>query len=55
METFFRLSSPEYILAKGYSVTLKNGKAVKSADVLAIGDRIETRLYQGQIHSLVTD
>ncbi|MDR1737364.1 MAG: exodeoxyribonuclease VII large subunit [Candidatus Symbiothrix sp.] len=55
METFFRLSSPEYILAKGYSVTLKNGKAVKSADVLTIGDRIETRLYQGQIHSLVTD
>ncbi|MDR1437182.1 MAG: exodeoxyribonuclease VII large subunit, partial [Candidatus Symbiothrix sp.] len=31
-ETFFHLSSPEYILAKGYSITLKDGKALKTTE-----------------------
>jgi len=52
-ESFFRLSSPDYILAKGYSITLKNGKAVKSAKELSPGDRIETVLAEGKIESVV--
>jgi exodeoxyribonuclease VII large subunit len=54
-ESFFRLSSPDYILAKGYSITFKNGKAVKSAKELLHGDSIETVLAEGKIKSLVTN
>jgi len=54
-ETFFRFSSPEYILAKGYSITLKNGKAVKSAKELSQGDVVETALAEGKIESVVTN
>ena len=52
-ESFLRLSSPEYILAKGYSITLKNGKAVKSAKELLQGDSIETVLAEGKVKSVV--
>jgi exodeoxyribonuclease VII large subunit len=52
-ESFFQLSSPEYILAKGYSITLKNGKAVKDAEILNDRDEIRTVLAQGEIISVV--
>jgi exodeoxyribonuclease VII large subunit len=51
--SFFKLSSPQYILSKGYSITLKNGKAVKSAQSLREGDSIETILMEGKISSTV--
>lgn len=54
-ESFFRLSSPAYILAKGYSITLKDGKAVKTAEELRKGDRILTILSDGEAQSIVTD
>ena len=53
-ESFFRLSSPKYILDKGYSITLKNGKALKSSKELKEGDSIETLLAEGKITSAVT-
>jgi len=53
-ESFFRFSSPDYILAKGYSITMKNGKAVKSEKELFQGDVIETVLAEGKIKSHVT-
>ncbi|GHV30621.1 exodeoxyribonuclease 7 large subunit [Bacteroidia bacterium] len=52
-ESFFRLSSPKYILDKGYSITLKNGKAVKSVKELQEGDAIETILAEGKIAGTV--
>jgi len=52
-EAFIKLSSPEYILNKGYSITLKNGKAVKNATDLKRGDRISTKLSIGEIQSVV--
>lgn len=52
-EAFLKLSSPEYILAKGYSITLKDGKALKSVDQLKEGDEIETLLEKGRIKSIV--
>ncbi|MDR0769198.1 MAG: exodeoxyribonuclease VII large subunit [Dysgonamonadaceae bacterium] len=52
-ESFFRLSSPKYILDKGYSITLKNGKAVKSAKELREGDAIETVLADGRVAGTV--
>lgn len=53
-ESFFRLSSPKYILDKGYSITLKNGKAVKSVKELREGDAFETILADGRIAGAVT-
>jgi len=53
MESFFQYSSPDYILAKGYSITMKNGKAVKSAKELTKGDVIETVLAEGRIESII--
>lgn len=47
--------SPEKMLARGYSITLKDGKVVKNGDVLQLNDEIVTRLYQGEIVSIVTD
>ena len=41
-------ASPEKILARGYSITLKDGKVVKNGDVLQLNDEIVTRLYQGE-------
>jgi exodeoxyribonuclease VII large subunit len=53
-ESFFRLSSPEYILSKGYSITLKNGKPVKTSETLKEKDVVRTILAQGEIVSIVT-
>jgi exodeoxyribonuclease VII large subunit len=47
-EAFFKLSSPQYILAKGYSITSKNGKSVKSTQELHDGDTVETTLADGK-------
>ena len=52
-EAFIKLSSPEYILAKGYSITMKNGKAVKNAADLKHGDQILTKLSNGEVQSIV--
>ncbi|GHT04738.1 exodeoxyribonuclease 7 large subunit [Bacteroidia bacterium] len=52
-ESFFKLSSPAYILSQGYSITLKEGKAVKSASSLRPGDVLETVLSEGSISSTV--
>ena len=44
---------PALLLARGYSITLHNGHAVKDATSLAPGDEIETRLAKGTITSVV--
>lgn len=44
---------PTLLLARGYSITLHNGKAVKDATTLHEGDEIETRLAKGTIHSII--
>lgn len=45
--------SPERLLARGYSITLKDGHAVTDATRLASGDRLTTRLAKGEVHSVV--
>ena len=42
---------PEKQLARGYSITLKEGKVVKDASALKEGDVITTRLFDGEIKS----
>lgn len=44
---------PQRLLKRGYSITLKNGKAVHDAQTLKVGDEIETRLEQGTIKSII--
>lgn len=46
-------ASPERILAKGYSITLKDGKAVTDASQITVGDTLVTRVHQGEIISTV--
>ena len=44
---------PALLLSRGYSITLKDGKAVRDAQALQTGDEIETRLEKGTIKSIV--
>ncbi|MDO4165505.1 MAG: exodeoxyribonuclease VII large subunit [Bacteroides sp.] len=46
-------ASPEKLLARGYSLTLKDGKVVKDASLLSEGDEITTRLQHGEVRSVV--
>lgn len=48
-------ASPDKLLARGYSITLKDGKAVKDAALLSPGDRLVTRLYRGEVKSVVDE
>lgn len=48
-------ASPERQLARGYSITLKDGKVVKDANELQATDVIVTRLHQGEVASVIKD
>ena len=45
---------PEKQLARGYSITLKDGKAVKDASALKEGDVVTTLLHYGKVDSVIT-
>ena len=44
---------PEKQLARGYSITLKDGKALKDASALKEGDMVITLLHHGKVESVV--
>lgn len=46
-------ASPEKMLARGYSITLKDGKAVKDVALLNEADEIVTRFYRGEAVSVI--
>ena len=46
-------ASPQKLLARGYSITLKNGKPVKDASTLNVGDELVTLFDKGEIKSCV--
>lgn len=48
-----KAQDPELLLRRGYSITLKDGKSVRSASQLEKGDIIETRFAEGAIKSEV--
>jgi exodeoxyribonuclease VII large subunit len=48
-----RLLSPENVLRRGYSITLKEGRAVTDAKMLRTGDQLVTRFYEGEVTSVV--
>lgn len=47
-------ASPEKMLARGYSITLKDGKVVKDAALLNEEDEIITRFYRGEVTSVIS-
>lgn len=47
--------NPLAVLSRGYSVAAKDGKAVKSAEELAVGDIIDVRLDKGEISAEVKE
>jgi len=52
-EQFIKLASPDYILQRGYSLTLKEGEIIKKATQLSSGDRLVTRFADGEVYSKV--
>lgn len=52
-EQHLKLVSPQNILKKGYSLTVKDNKIVKSVTSLEKGDVIKTLLADGEVTSLV--
>jgi len=53
IEAKIKISDPKRILEAGYSLTLKNGKAVTNASEVKPGDKLETILAHGKITSMV--
>ena len=53
LELLLQSYDPQLLLARGYSITLLNGRAVRDPKQLKAGDEIETRLEKGTIQSVV--
>ena len=53
MELKLQGFDPQLLLSRGYSITLKDGKAVRDPKQLKPGDEIETRVEHGTILSIV--
>lgn len=47
------MNSPERLLEKGYSMTLKDGKIVTDASMLQVGDEVITKVAKGEFKSKV--
>ena len=53
-EQYIKMASPDNILKRGYTLTLKNGFFVTSINDLKVGDKIETRFKDGLSESEIT-
>jgi exodeoxyribonuclease VII large subunit len=47
-EQYMKMASPEYILKRGYTLTMKDGKIVKHAVDLSAGDEIAVKFADGE-------
>ena len=54
-EQFVRMASPDYILRRGYSLTLREGKIIKRAKELQAGDELTTRFMDGEVKSIIKE
>ncbi|WP_293666984.1 exodeoxyribonuclease VII large subunit [uncultured Parabacteroides sp.] len=52
-EQFVKMASPDYVLKRGYSLTLKDGKIIKQAAGLNKGDELTTRFADGEVRSTI--
>jgi len=53
LESKMNMLDPQTVLRRGYSITLQNGKVVKSIQNLKEGDSIETVMSDGRVKSIV--
>lgn len=53
MQQFVKMASPQYILQRGYSLTLQHGKIVKQAASLRPGELMTTRFADGEVESII--
>ena len=54
-EQFVRMASPDYILRRGYSLTLRDGKIIKRAEELRAGEELTTRFMDGEVKSIIKE
>ena len=54
-EQFVRMASPDYILRRGYSLTLREGKIIKRAEELQVGEELTTRFMDGEVRSIIKE
>lgn len=52
-EQFVKMASPDYILQRGYSLALQEGKIVKQAASLRPGELLTTRFADGEVESVI--
>ena len=52
-ENTLRLISPANVLKRGYTITLREGKIVKSVENMNVGEQIETHFSDGKIESRI--
>lgn len=50
-EQFIRMASPEYILQRGYSLTLQQGKIIKTVKDVQANEPLTTRFMDGEVVS----
>jgi exodeoxyribonuclease VII large subunit len=53
-ENSVRLLDPEKVLKRGYTLSMKDGKIIKSAKQISPGDEMETRFADGSVKSKIT-
>ncbi|MCC9166279.1 exodeoxyribonuclease VII large subunit [Pontibacter harenae] len=55
LELSIKANDPEKLLLRGYTLTLINGKIIKSINEVRADDVVETRMQDGTIHSIVVN
>ncbi|MBB6611725.1 exodeoxyribonuclease VII large subunit [Pontibacter sp. Tf4] len=55
IEASIKANDPERLLLRGYTLTLVNGKIIKSINQVQPDDVVETRMKDGTIHSIVVN
>lgn len=53
LENSLTILNPENVLKRGYTITIKDGRIIKSAGQVAVDDIIDTRFSDGKIKSKV--
>lgn len=53
LEKNIEIMSPQNVLKRGFSITLVNGKSVRSTDELKSGQELETHLFEGKVISTI--
>ena len=54
-EHFVYLSLPENMLKRGYTITTRKGKIIKSVSDIVVGEVVQTRFSDGEVNSKITD